>query len=38
MQKDRVSEMKWSRFVKKAKDEHRNRLSLAIVVANNHYA
>jgi uncharacterized protein YecE (DUF72 family) len=38
IQKDRISEMKkWSRFVKRARDEEqRDRLNLAIV-ANNHY-
>jgi hypothetical protein len=29
---------KWSRFVKKAREEQRDRLNLAIVAANNHYA
>jgi uncharacterized protein YecE (DUF72 family) len=39
IQKDRVSEMKkWARFVKKAEEEQRDRLNLAIVAANNHYA
>ena len=39
IQKDRALEMKkWSRFVKKAKEEQRDRLNLAIVGANNHYA
>ena len=40
IQKDRVTEMKrWARFVKRAKDkEQRDRLNLAIVAANNHYA
>jgi len=39
IQKDRISEMKkWSRFVKKAREEQRDRLNLAIVAANNHYA
>ncbi|MGC2425670.1 MAG: hypothetical protein WA421_01435, partial [Nitrososphaeraceae archaeon] len=37
--KDRVLEMKkWARFVKRARDEQRDRLNLAIVAANNHYA
>jgi uncharacterized protein YecE (DUF72 family) len=39
IQKDRVSEMKrWARFVKRARDEEQDRLNLAIVAANNHYA
>ncbi|HEY7081984.1 MAG TPA: hypothetical protein VH500_20000 [Nitrososphaeraceae archaeon] len=39
IQKDRISEMKrWVRFVKKAKEVQRDRLNLAIVAANNHYA
>ena len=39
IQKDRISEMKrWVRFVKKAKEEQRDRLNLAIVASNNHYA
>ena len=39
IQKDRVLEMKkWARFVKRAREEQRDRLSLAIVAANNHYA
>src|SRR4029079_15997572 len=40
IQKDRVSEMKkWARFVKRAIDEEqKDRLNLAIVAANNHYA
>ena len=39
IQKDRVSEMKrWARFVKKAREEQLERLNLAIVAANNHYA
>ena len=39
IQKDRVSEMKrWARFVKRARDEEQDRLNLAIVTANNHYA
>ena len=39
IQKDRISEMKrWARFVKKAKEEQQDRLNLAIVAANNHYA
>ena len=40
IQKDRVSEMKrWARFLKRARDEEqRDRLNLAIVAANNHYA
>ena len=30
---------RWARFVKRAKDEEqRDRLNLAIVAANNHYA
>ena len=29
---------KWARFVKRARDEQRDRLNLAIVSANNHYA
>ncbi len=37
IQKDRVSKMKrWARFVKKAIEEHLDRLDLAIVAANNH--
>jgi uncharacterized protein YecE (DUF72 family) len=39
IQKDRVLEMKkWARFVKRAKEEQRDRLNLAIVAANNQYA
>jgi uncharacterized protein YecE (DUF72 family) len=39
IQKDRISEMKkWARFVKRAKEEQRDRLNLAIIAANNHYA
>jgi hypothetical protein len=39
IQKDRGSEMKkWSWFVKKARKEQLDRLNLAIVAANNHYA
>ena len=39
IQKDRISEMKkWARFLKKAREEQRDRLSLAVVAANNHYA
>ncbi|HEY7573498.1 MAG TPA: hypothetical protein VH796_19220 [Nitrososphaeraceae archaeon] len=40
IQKDRISEMKkWARFLKRARDEEqRDRLNLAIVAANNHYA
>jgi hypothetical protein len=39
IQKDRVLEMKrWTRFVKKAREEQLDRLNLAIVAANNHYA
>jgi uncharacterized protein YecE (DUF72 family) len=40
IQKDRVLEMKkWARFLKRARDEEqRDRLNLAIVAANNHYA
>jgi len=38
IQKDRVLKMKkWSRFLKKAREEQRDRLNLAIV-ANNHCA
>jgi hypothetical protein len=38
IQKDRISEMKkWARFLKRA-EEQRDRLNLAIVAANNHYA
>jgi hypothetical protein len=34
-----VSEMKkWARFLKRARKEQRDRLNLAIVAANNHYA
>ena len=29
---------RWSRFVKKARQEQLDRLNLAIVAANNHYA
>ena len=29
---------RWARFVKKAREEQRDRLNLAIVGANNHYA
>jgi hypothetical protein len=30
---------KWARFLKRARDEeHKDRLNLAIVAANNHYA
>jgi hypothetical protein len=29
---------KWARFLKRARDEKRDRLNLAIVAANNHYA
>ena len=29
---------RWSRFVKKAREEQLDRLNLAIVAANNHYA
>jgi hypothetical protein len=37
--KERVSEMKrWARCLKRARDEGRDRLNLAIVAANNHYA
>jgi hypothetical protein len=28
---------KWARFLKRAREEHRDRLNLAIVAANNHY-
>ena len=40
IQKDRISEMKrWARFVRRTRDEEqRDRLNLAIVAANNHYA
>ena len=39
IQKDRVSEMKkWARFLKRAREEQREKLNLAIVAANNHYA
>ena len=39
IQKDRISEMKrWSRFVKRAREEQLDRLNIAIVSANNHYA
>ena len=39
IQKDRVLEMKkWARFLKRAREEQRDRLNLAIVGANNHYA
>jgi hypothetical protein len=39
IQKDRISEMKkWARFLKRAREEQRGRLNLAIVAANNHYA
>jgi hypothetical protein len=40
IQKDRISEMKrWARFLKRARDEEqKDRLNLAIVAANNHYA
>ena len=39
IQKDRVSEMKkWARFLKRAIEEHREKINLAIVAANNHYA
>ena len=39
MQKDRVSEMKkWARYLKRAIEEQREKLNLAIVAANNHYA
>jgi hypothetical protein len=39
IQKDRISEMKkWARFLKRAREEQRDRLNLAIVSANNHYA
>jgi uncharacterized protein YecE (DUF72 family) len=40
IQKDRVSEMKkWARVLKRTRDEEqRDRLNLAIVAANNHYA
>ncbi|MGC2598497.1 MAG: hypothetical protein WA395_10245 [Nitrososphaeraceae archaeon] len=29
---------RWARFVKRAREEQRDRLNLAIVAANNHYA
>ena len=29
---------KWAKFVKRAGEERRDRLNLAIVAANNHYA
>jgi hypothetical protein len=29
---------KWARFLKRARKEQRDRLNLAIVAANNHYA
>ena len=29
---------RWARFVKRARDEEQDRLNLAIVAANNHYA
>ena len=39
IQKDRVSEMKkWARFLKRAREEQRERLDLAIVAANSHSA
>ena len=39
IQKDRVLEMKkWARFLKRAREEQRDTLNLAIVAANNHYA
>jgi uncharacterized protein YecE (DUF72 family) len=39
IQKDRISEMKkWARFLKRARDDQRDRLNLAIIAANNHYA
>ena len=39
IQKDRISEMKrWARYLKRAREEGRDRLNLAIVGANNHYA
>jgi hypothetical protein len=39
IQKDRISEMKkWARFLKRAGEEEREKLNLAIVAANNHYA
>ena len=40
IQKDRILEMKkWARFLRRARDEEqRDRLNLAIVAANNHYA
>lgn len=37
--KERVSEMKrWARYLKRAREEELDRLNLAIVAANNHYA
>jgi uncharacterized protein YecE (DUF72 family) len=39
IQKDRISEMKkWARFLKRAKEEKQEKINLAIVAANNHYA
>ncbi|MGA9845146.1 MAG: hypothetical protein WBP64_01980 [Nitrososphaeraceae archaeon] len=39
IQKDRVSEMKkWARFLKRAREEEQEKINLAIVAANNHYA
>jgi len=39
IQKDRISEMKkWARFLKRTREEQRDKLNLAIVAANNHYA
>jgi uncharacterized protein YecE (DUF72 family) len=39
IQKDRSSEMKkWGRFLKRAREEKQEKLNLAIVAANNHYA
>ena len=29
---------KWARFLKRAREEQREKLNLAIVAANNHYA
>ena len=39
IQKDRISEMKkWARFLKSAREEKREKINLAIVATNNHYA
>jgi hypothetical protein len=29
---------KWTRFLKRARDDQQDRLNLAIIAANNHYA